>query len=275
VNLRGVRSYPRRRLSGDLRRLGLPEGSTVLVHASMREVRPVRRDPAVLADALLRVLGPKGTLVVPAYTTWNSTSSPAYRAATEGMTPEQIFAYQAQLSPFDVATTPAWRMGRLAEYVRTRPNSARSSHPQSSFAAVGERAAEMMNFHDRDCHLGERSPLGALHAQDAFILMLGTSYSTSSVFHLAETQYAQKPLRSYECRIAGETANPNPVPQLSGWTSFEDIDYDDSDFHLLGRDFESTTDDVSVGRVGGALSRLYRVRSAVTFAKVWLSENRD
>lgn len=260
------------RLCTDLGRMGVPENATVLVHASMHQVRPVGRRPDAVLEALFKVLGPKGTVVVPAYTTWNSTSSIAFKEATARMTPQQIDAYKQSLQAFDPLTTPSWHMGELAEYVRTRPGAARSGHPQSSFAAIGAKAAELMSFHDRDCHLGERSPLGAMATQGALVLMLGTQYSTSSVFHLAENCYKEQTLRVYECRVAAErTGEP---AAYDGWTSFEDIEYDDSDFHLLGADFERETEAVQVGLVGSAQSRLYSVRSAAAYAETWMRKNR-
>jgi aminoglycoside 3-N-acetyltransferase len=260
------------RLCVDLRRLGVPEGATVLVHASMHQVRPVGRRPGAVLEALLKVIGPKGTVVVPAYTTWNSTSSVAFKQATAGMTPRQIDAHKQSLPAFDPLTTPSWRMGEFAEYVRNRPGATRSAHPQSSFAAIGVKAAELMSFHDRDCHLGERSPLGAMAAQGALVLMLGTQYSTSSAFHLAENCYRRQTPRVYECRVAaGHTGEP---VACDGWTSFEDIEYDDSDFHLLGAAFERETEEVQVGLVGNAQSRLYSVRSAAAYAEAWMRKNR-
>ena len=265
--------YSREQLHADLMRLGVSRSSILLVHASMRNVQPLHHDPAVVADALLHVLGDEGTLVVPTYTSWNSTSSPAFRAATECMTPEQLSVYRESMPAFDPLLTPAWGMGTFAEYVRTHPEAVRSTHPQTSFAAVGARSIELMSKHDLDCHLGDQSPLGAMYRADAFVLMLGTEYSTSSVFHLAECRHALKPLREYQCRTADkmhDTTNP-----LNGWVSFEDVDFDDSDFHLLGSDFESMTGCVHRGSVGGAQSLLFRVRSAVDFAAHWLPKNRQ
>lgn len=264
--------FTREQLAADLMRLGLTRGATVLVHASLRLVRPLGRQPAVVVDALLDVIGRQGTLVVPAYTTWNSTSSTAFRSAIAGMTPSEIDAYKQSLPSFDPLATPVWRMGVLAEYVRTMKGAFRSAHPQSSFAAIGAKAEKLMACHTRNCHLGEHSPLGAMYTEDASVLMLGTEYSTSSVFHLAESYYTAKPLRVYECRVAGEV--DDDPERLAGWTSFKDIDYDDSDFHLLGADFEDGSGRVRRESVGGAPSRFYGVRCAVDFATVWMAEHR-
>ena len=69
----------------------------------------------------------------------------------------------------------------------------RSAHPQTSFAALGPKARELMNDHAVDCHLGECSPLGRLYEEGAWILLLGVGYATCSAFHLAEYRYTPNP----------------------------------------------------------------------------------
>ncbi len=268
----GPPGHGREQLGADLGELGLSSGTTVLVHASLRQVAPVGGDPAVVAKALFDVLGRGGTLVVPAQTAWNSTTSRAFQTATRGMTPEQVAEYKDALPAFDPHTTPSSGMGALAEHVRTLPQAVRSMHPQTSFAAVGARASALMRVHSLESHLGEQSPLGALYADDALILMLGTEYSTSTVFHLAEYRYRPYSPRLYECRIARGTDATRHGP--SGWIAFTDIDLDDTDFHRLGMDFERESGTVRTAQVGGAVARLYPARQAVEFAEGWMHAHR-
>jgi aminoglycoside 3-N-acetyltransferase len=282
----GAGGADRGQLGADLRALPLPRGATVLVHASLSKVRPDRGAAAVVVDALLDVVGPEGTLLVPTQTTWNSTSSPHYRNAIAGMTAQQVAAYRAALPGFDLAATPSYGMGTLAEYVRTIPGSLRSPHPQTSFAAIGRRARELTAMHSVTCHLGARSPLGALFRSHGVVLHLGTEYNVSTVFHLAEYLYANLPTRTYECRIAvprqrggesipdGESiANAESISE-DGWISFADIPLDDSDFPQLGRDFESDIGTVRRHPVGGAEALLFPVRDAVRYAVDWMRRMR-
>lgn len=177
---------------------------------------------------------------------------------------------------FDPSSTPSSSMGILAEYVRTMPGAVRSAHPQSSFAAVGDRGSDLMRVHDLDCHLGERSPLGALYEAHASVLHLGTSYEVSTIFHLAEYRQPNQPLHSYECRVAETGTNPNMEANQTGdgWIVFQDIHLDDSDFGRLGADFERQTGRVHRNAVGNADALLFPARAAVDYAVGWMARER-
>lgn len=252
----------RRALATQLEALGLGAGDTVLVQASMRQVAPRGAAAGTVIEALLDVLGTEGTLVVPTYTMWNSTTSRVHREAVASLSAPEAFEYRMALPRFDARTTPSSGMGALAEGVRTRPDACRSTHPQSSFAAVGRRARALTAVHDLDCHLGPRSPLGALHEADALVLLLGVGYSVCTAFHLAEYQYTRRRTRRYECRIAGLPGD--------GWTEFQDIELDDREFGQIGKEFEHEHGGVRIGLVGSAKCRLFGLRDAVGFAVGWM-----
>lgn len=252
----------RRTLAAQLEALGLAAGDIVLVQASMRQVAPRSGRAATVVEALLDVLGPAGTIIVPTYTSWNSTSSRAHRQAIAELSPQEADAYRFSLPAFDPRVTASSGMGALAETIRTLPGAHRSAHPQTSFAAVGRRADSLTATHDLACHLGERSPLGALYAADALVLLLGVGYDVCTAFHLAEYRYAPRSPRPYECRIAGLPGD--------GWTTFDDIELDDSEFGLIGKEFETAGGPVRAGRTGETDSLLFPLRAAVDFAENWM-----
>ncbi len=262
----------RDQLAEDLLALGLRRGQDLLVHCSLRQIGWVHGGAATLHGAILEVAGPDATLVVPTETTWNSLTSDAFRAATAGLDATERARYIAAMPGFHPATTPSAGMGAFAEHVRTRPAAHRSSHPQTSFAAIGPRARACTSIHDLDCHLGDRSPIGWLYAADAAILLLGVGYSVCTAFHLAEYLLPDAPrLRSYHCftthggtRVAHE---------------FTDIHLDDSDFEQIGVELDSiagwdSTAGPRRGHVGSAESRLVPFRIAVDFACSWLGNHR-
>jgi hypothetical protein len=186
-------------------------------------------------------------------------SSAASRAATKGLSRAGLDHYLAGMPGFDPATTPSEGMGALAEYIRTMPEAVRSGHPQTSFAALGARAADCTRGHALGCRFGESSPLGWLHRQDAAVLLLGVGYEAFSAFHLAEYRLCDEPpRRAYHCYVmeGGERRD------YELW----DVDLDDSDFAALGRRMDEEGF-VRHGRVGAAAGcRLVPIRRAVEFA---------
>ncbi|MEU5195762.1 AAC(3) family N-acetyltransferase [Streptomyces scabiei] len=210
------------RLRGMLHRMGVRPGGVLMVHASLSGTG---WSPTEVRNALLDTLGPDGTLVVPAFTPENSDTSPAYHRRTEGMTEQERAEFRASMLPFEPNATPCPTMGVLAECVRTTPGAFRSAHPQTSFAAVGRRAEELLAGHDPYCHLGERSPLAALYTADAQVLLLRVGFEVCTAFHLAEYWMTPPPpVRTYRC----------VVEDKGNWIEYEDLSLQDSDFGAIG-----------------------------------------
>ncbi|MFC8228428.1 aminoglycoside N(3)-acetyltransferase [Streptomyces sp. NPDC057287] len=246
-----------------LHELGVRRGGVLLVHASMRAVGGAAGD---MVHALRRALGPEGTLVVPSFTPENSDTSRAYLDRVRGLSEAAGATVRASMPAFDPAVSPAPTMGALAELVRLAPGARRSSHPQTSFAGLGPAAAQLLDGHRPDCHLGEGSPLARLYEADAQVLLLGTGFDSCTAFHLAEYRRPAPPRRLYRCVVASGRGRH--------WWEYEDIALDDSDFARLGGDFvRARPGAVSTGRVGAA-SRLFSLRAAVEFAVGWFTEHR-
>ncbi|MFC7484654.1 aminoglycoside N(3)-acetyltransferase [Luedemannella flava] len=185
-------------LGADLRRLGVRPGDTVLAHTSLSSLGWVCGGAVAVVQALLDVLGENGTLVVPAQTANNRDPSLwSDPAVDEADWP----AIRANLPAFDPAITPSHRMGVIAEQVRTWPGARRSDHPQTSFAAVGARAEELMADHRLTSPLGEHSPLARLEEADARILLLGVGMAVCTSFHLAEYRLPDPPRRMNYCAV--------------------------------------------------------------------------
>ncbi|MFD6423302.1 aminoglycoside N(3)-acetyltransferase [Streptomyces sp. NPDC060198] len=261
-------TYPDR-LAAELLALGVRPGARLIVHASMRAVRPPGRRTTWVVAGLRGALGPAGTLVVPAFTPENSDTSRDHQARTAGLTDAERARFRAAMPPFDPAATPAPAMGRLAEAVRLSPGARRSDHPQTSFAALGPDAARLTRGHRAACHLGEDSPLARLYDADAQALLLGTGFGVFSAFHLAEYRVPEPPVRRYRCVVAR--------PGGSRWWEYEDVALDDSDFVALGARFarSASPGTVRTGRVGEAACTLVPVREAVDFAVDRLMDDRS
>ena len=257
-------------LTRALQQLGVRRAGILLVHASLSSIGWVCGGETAVVEALLRVLGPEGTLVVPTMTPLNRDPAGWRPSVPEAWWPE----IRRSLPAFDPAVTPSQEMGRVAEHVRCRPGALRSDHPQVSFAGLGPSAAAMVHDHDWTCHLGERSPLARLEQAGAEVLLLGVGFSRCSCFHLAEYRQPEPRMRSYSCVVVGHTTSPRSGHVSDRWFHYEDVDLNDEDFTKLGRAFEQSTDAVVHGRIGLAEARLFPVSAAVEFATGWMRQHR-
>lgn len=160
----------RESLTTDLRRLGIRDGDTLMVHASVRSIGAIDGGVETLVGALLDALGKAGTLV--AYVDWEIGDADPHR----GDPPV-----------FDKRTSRAARdYGILPEVVRTWPGALRSDNPDAGVAAVGARAAWLCAGHPLSYGYGEGSPFAKLVAIGARVLVLGAPLDTMTLLHHAE-----------------------------------------------------------------------------------------
>lgn len=252
----------RESLGRDLRELGLQAGQTVIVHSSLSSIGWVCGGPVAVIQALMDVLTPDGTLIMPTHS--GELSEPA--EWQHPPVPADWWSIIRETMPaFDPRLTPARGMGRIAETFRTWPDVKRSYHPQDSFAAWGKHAEVVTTHHALDYGLGEGSPLARVYDLDGHVLLLGVPYGNNTSFHL------------------GEYRAPDGPPKLQGapifengrrvWQVIHDIDIDSDVFDELGADFEAVTP-VRRGPIGSAASRLFSQRAAVDFATAWIAQRR-
>jgi len=257
----------RERLAEDFERLGIQPGISVLVNSSLRAIGRVEGGAAAVVAALRAVLGPAATIVVPAQTPANSTTSAVHRRAVAGITATQLADYQARFEPFDPARTPSEGMGAIAEYIRCCPEAFRSGHPTSSFAALGPDAERLTARHPLHSHLGPESPLGALAESEAQVLLLGVGFAKCTAFHLAEYRIRPR-TRTYSSKL------PYPGEPRGRWVEYQGIWLDDSDFDRLGAALAAAEPGVRTGAVGSAPAVCFPLSPAVRFAGIWMLRNR-
>lgn len=252
-------------MTSDLRGLGVEAGQTLLVHGSLSALGWVCGGAPAVVDALQRVVGEDGTVVMP-------THSPGNRDPTDMKNPPVPDSWydtiRERMPPYRPAVTPTQGMGAIAECFRCYPDVRRSDHPQHSFAAWGADAEFVTEDHAYDYSLGEGSPLARVYDLDGDVLFLGTSHATNTSFHLAE----------YRANIDLEVESHGSAVLVDGereWVEWEDLDFSDEDFPDCGTAFERERSDAfRTGRVGVGDAKLFAQRPLVEFAVGWFESNR-
>lgn len=184
-------------LCDDLSRLGICPGDTVLMHSSWKSLGGVEGGAKGFFETFLGLLGPEGTLVLPAL-------------SYESVTDEQPV--------FDVQSTPSC-IGFLPEYFRTKvPGVVRSLHPTHSCCASGKNASFLTEGHETDeTPVGPHSPFAKLPRLDGWILMLGCPPDRNTSMHGVE-ETAEPPYlldRTKKVRYVLRTDDGREIERLS------------------------------------------------------------
>jgi len=248
-------------LTNDLLNAGVTPGMTVIVHSSLSSLGWVCGGAVTVVQALMDVITPEGTLVMPTHS--GDYSDPAMWGAPP--VPEDWWQIIRETMPaFDTSVTPTRGMGAIVEVFRAGKDVLRSYHPAVSFAAWGKHAKVIVANHFFDDSLGEGSPLARLYDLNGFVLLLGVGYDSCTCFHLAEYRVgkARRVTRGAPILEAGERV----------WKTYTDIDYDTQYFEEIGTAFEKIGK-VQISLVGSAQTKLFAVRNAVDFAVSWLSKS--
>jgi len=244
--------HPRTRasLSGDLAALGLAAGQLVMLHVSMRSLGFVVGGAMTLLDAMLDVLGPTGTLIMPAHS--GDLSDPAGWSAPP-VPAAWLDEVRATMPAFDPARTPTWGLGVVPELFRTWPGVRRSGHPTVSLAANGPLAAEIVGTHPLDDPHGEASPLARAYDRGVKLLLLGVGWNRATLLHLAER-------RAYPDAEPIAAWAPVLLEGRRVWQTYRDYESEPERFADIG---DALAGQVTLGKVGSARAILADGRTAV------------
>ncbi len=149
-----------------LRGMGIAQGSVVFVQASFNDMHTFTGRPIDLLQALRTLVGPTGTLMMPAYSAAPTSASSAV---------------------MEIARAPTYT-GIVNELFRRSPGVVRSVHPRHSICAEGPLATMLLAGHE-DCVFadGKGSPFDRLRQRnDALILTIGLAPGFTSFLHWIE-----------------------------------------------------------------------------------------
>lgn len=233
-----------------LQALEIPRDQVVIVHSSLVKFGLLEGGVAGLLDLLRDCLGPRATLVMPAFTLsfgrtrkWSSATSKS-------------------------------EAGAFTEFFRTRPGVGRSLHPFHSVCASGPEAERILSGHCATS-FGPGSAFDRLHDLDAINLSIGTEFVGGATFlHMGEERArvpyrATKPFPGEVIDAAGQTVERDFAMYARIITGQYEYDTDWSGWwaELSSRDF------CRYNHLGGALFCRWNIRETLAaFQKLLLED---
>lgn len=150
-------------IASGVRRLGISAGDGLMVHSSLKSFGRVEGGPETVIDALMDVLTPDGTLMMPSF----NHGVPFH---DDGL---------GYYDPTETSTTN----GAIPELFWRRPDVLRSLNPVHAFAAWGARAEAYLADHHR---MRTVEPLARLADDGGVCLLLGVGYKANTFHHVVE-----------------------------------------------------------------------------------------
>ena len=198
--VRTFRSYGPDELTAALRRLGIQETDTLLVHSNFEPLSGFRGTPMDVVDTLANFVGQRGNLLM---------VSIPFRGSA--------YDYLAQGKVFNVRKTLSM-MGLITEMFRRRPGTRRSLHPTHPVLALGNDAEWLVAGHEA-CRFpcGPGSPFEKFHSLNGKILFFDVGFGSITFFHYVEHRtQAHLPFPVYDDRlfdapVVDEAGTPSTV----------------------------------------------------------------
>jgi len=152
---------------------GLKNGDSLIIHSSLSSLGRMENGADGVIDAILKVIGPSGNLMLPTFNYTRPLPEPYY----------------------DPLTTPC-RTGIIPETGRKRKGAVRSLSPTHSVAVIGPDAKKLTEGHLETRAVGKNSPIDRLARMGGKVLLLGVPHTTSTTIHIGE-EYAGIPKVSW------------------------------------------------------------------------------
>jgi len=160
--------------------MGIHPGDALFVHSSLNAMGVVENGAQTVLEALMEILGPEGTLVMPSY--------PGTGKNAE---------YVASCKVFDVKNTPS-RMGVITEKFRKRKGVFRSAHLTDAVCAFGKHAEWITEKHHLCLRPHEKdSPFERFIRLNGKVLLIGVHLDTLTLLHASEDAIPDFPYPVY------------------------------------------------------------------------------
>ncbi len=167
-------------LTEGFERLGLSEGNSIVMHASLKSMGVVEGGAAMVLHRLLGVLGKGGTLLMPSFTSITRHSTTHDNHTKPGCWCE---GRKDRHLPFIPELQPDKNIGEIAKRLCSWPASRRSGHPAYSFVAVGKHGDELVRDYSLDDPL---LPIKRFLKYDPRVLTVGVGFDLVTAIHVAE-----------------------------------------------------------------------------------------
>ncbi len=183
--VRTLRAYDGRALASCLRRMGIAEGDTLMVHSNFQPDSGFQGSPQDVVRVLRDVVGPSGNLLM--------VSIPFRGSAYDHLLRNKAFNVRKTIS----------MMGLITEMFRRTPGTLRSLHPTHPVLAAGPDAARLVADHERCLYpCGSGSPFEKLVGLKGKILFYDVGFGAITFFHHVEDVLKDRlPFPVYDGRL--------------------------------------------------------------------------
>ena len=192
-----------------LKGVGISAGDVLIVHSRLNAANDDPQHQQIVIEEILNVLGPEGTLILPAFS-----------------------SQFIDTGAFDRKNT-ASDMGVLSEFIKTYEGVAVSQHPFHRFFAIGNHA-KAITAEQSQTSFGEDSPLARMNALEGKILFLSVEWDVCTFFHYIEENIGV-PYRHIK-EFSGEISS-GPDTVVETWSMYVRNDTADvsNDFAEFGK----------------------------------------
>ena len=158
--------YDSAKLKSALKKVGVVESDTLMVHVNFQPENGFDGTPADLANAFAELVGEKGNLLM--------VSLPFRGSAYDYLKKGKRFNVNKTLS----------MMGLVTEMFRRKDGAYRSLHPTHPVLAFGKDAATLVEGHERSPYpCGKGTPFEKFHKLKGKILFFDVSFRSITFFH--------------------------------------------------------------------------------------------